>query len=212
MLTSLRTEAATSRQTLLLCSATSTVSSIFRNTSTVIKVTATFITYRIWFILDLTNDTDIGSWKSTDWRWPEMTVSPLLTADARISVTGSCVILIGPGDNEGGRHCEPEPLYLQQQEDSDWRMAAKFRWTPQILFLLFITTRNSGKIYLFFVEGWDDMVFFQNGRQRFNCCVPQKKWHIAMHSTVMVWAATPSSQNYLKHFSYLWLIKCSNDS
>ena len=64
-----------------------------------------------------------------------MTVSPLLTADARISVTGSCVILIGPGDNEGGRHCEPEPLYLQQQEDSDWRMAAEFRWTPQILFL-----------------------------------------------------------------------------
>ena len=135
MLTSWRTEAATSRQILLLCSATSTVSSIFRNTSTVIKVTATFITYRIWFILDLTNDAEIGSWKSTDWRWPEMTVSPLLTADARISVTGSCVILIGPGDNEGGRHCEPEPLYLQQQEDSDWRMAAEFRWTPQILFL-----------------------------------------------------------------------------
>ena len=204
---SLRTEAATSRQTLLLCSATSTVSSIFRNTSTVIKVTATFITYRIWFILDLTNDTDIGSWKSTDWRWPEMTVSPLLTADARISVTGSCVILIGPGDNEGGRHCEPEPLYLKQQEDSDWRMAAKFRWTPQILFLS-IVERSIWCLWR------AEMIcfFFQNGRQRFNRCVPQKKWHIAIHSTVMVWAATPSSQNYLKHFSYLWLIKCSNDS
>ena len=133
MLTSLRTEAATSRQTLLLCSATSTVSSIFRNTSTVIKVSLPieFDSYLTWQMTP-----DIRSWKSTDWRWPEMTVSPLLTAaDALISVTGSCVILIGPGDNEGGRHCEPEPLYLQQQEDSDWRMAAKFRWTPQILFL-----------------------------------------------------------------------------
>ena len=210
MLTSLRTEAATSRQTLLLCSATSTVSSIFRNTSTVIKVTATFITYRIWFILDLTNDADIRSWKSTDWRWPEMTVSPLLTADARISVTGSCVILIGPGDNEGGRHCEPEPLYLQQQEDSDWRMAAQFRWTPQILFLSLLAIVERSICSLSMAE--KICFFFQNGRQWFNCCVPQKKWHILMHSTLMVCGATPSSQNYLKHFSYLWLIKCSNDS
>ena len=98
-----------------------------------------------------------------------MTVSPLLTADARISVTGSCVILIGPEDNKGGRHCEPEPLYLQQQEDSDWRMAAKFRWTPQILFLslLAIVERSicslsmAEKICFFFrMEGNDLIVVY----------------------------------------------------
>ena len=40
---------------------------------------------------------------------------------------GSCVILIGPENNDGGRHCEPEPLYLQQQCSKEWRLASKFR-------------------------------------------------------------------------------------
>jgi len=35
-------------------------------------------------------------------------------------VQGSCVILIGPID--GARHCEPEPAYLEELEDSGWTL------------------------------------------------------------------------------------------
>lgn len=40
---------------------------------------------------------------------------------------GSCVILIGPENNNGGRHCEPEPLYLEEQNSPNWRLISKFR-------------------------------------------------------------------------------------
>lgn len=45
-----------------------------------------------------------------------------------ISASGACLIIIGPENNDGGRHCEPEPLYLQIQESKEWRIEAKFRW------------------------------------------------------------------------------------
>lgn len=45
-----------------------------------------------------------------------------------LSASGACLIIIGPENNDGGRHCEPEPLYLQIQESKEWRIEAKFRW------------------------------------------------------------------------------------
>lgn len=42
-------------------------------------------------------------------------------------LSGSCLIIIGPENNDGGRHCEPEPLYLQTEQSKDWIIEAKFR-------------------------------------------------------------------------------------
>jgi len=40
---------------------------------------------------------------------------------------GSCIILIGPRDNE--RHCEPAPRYLEEQCSDIWRLHASFPMT-----------------------------------------------------------------------------------
>ena len=51
------------------------------------------------------------------------------------------MILIGPENNDGGRHCEPEPLYLQQQCSEEWRLVSKFRYLTVLnLFHLILKT------------------------------------------------------------------------